>query len=93
MDKNRTIARSLALVVALPYLVPALTNKPTPDAPKRVTFIALQNLAVSTSTATIDTLVLDTMLGREISVAAAFDEHPRPAFIAPKLTSSTLAMI
>jgi hypothetical protein len=85
MDSRKVIAVPLAFALAGPYLGAALTNPsgPLPEAPKKVAFMALQ--------APSSTAVLDTVLGREISIARAVDEHPRPAFIAPGLLSITLA--
>jgi hypothetical protein len=52
--------------------------------------MALQTIA-STSSAISAMSVLDTTLGREISVACPVDERPRPAFIAPTSLSITLS--
>jgi hypothetical protein len=90
MDRNKVIAGSLAFTLAAPYLVPALTNPndPLPEAPKKVAFMALQ---ITAFTSTISAMsVLDTTLGREISVARPVDEHPRPAFIAGLLPITLL---
>jgi hypothetical protein len=69
MDSKKVVIASLAGIVAAPYLVAALTH-PTdalPESPK----VALQAI-----TSTSSTVVLDPMLGREISVAPAVDKHP-----------------
>jgi hypothetical protein len=76
MDSKKVIVVSLAGVVAAPYLAAALTDPsgPLPEAPK----VALQAI-ISTSSS----VVLDTVMGREISMAPAV-EHHRPVFIPPE---------
>lgn len=90
MDTKRAIAGCVAFSLAAPYLGSALKNPsgPLPDVPKTLAFKALQAFAASTSSSGASNMVVfDTMFGHEISVAPRFDQNPRPAFIAPKLTS------
>jgi len=87
----KLIAGMVSFAVSAPYLT-AVFNKPgekPPQSPK-VVLMALQSVAVSTSISpTPDMVALDTMLGREISVAPRIDQHPRPAFISPSKVTST----
>jgi hypothetical protein len=84
MNANKFVAGGLAVTFTAPFIGPVLAHPtaPPPEAPNRVVLYALQQLAVGSSI-TAANITLDTMLGREISVAPRVDQHPRPAFIAP----------
>jgi hypothetical protein len=91
MGTNKFVAGSLAFSFAAPFMVPLLAHptEPPPEAPNKVVLFALQHLAVASSISAPGNIVLDTMLGRQISVTPPVDQHSRPAFIAPGTKIST----
>jgi hypothetical protein len=85
MNANKFVAGGLAVAFTAPFIGPVLAHPtaPPPEAPNKVVLYALQNLAMASSSIAAANIVLDTTLGREISVVPRADQHPRPAFIAP----------
>ncbi len=91
MNGKKLVAGAVACSFAAPFLTSAIAHpdRAPPQAPNKVVLFALQNWAVSASTGADPGAVfaLDTMLGREIGILPPVDRQPRPAFIAPKLTT------
>ncbi|HEY6255149.1 MAG TPA: hypothetical protein VIY51_05085 [Xanthobacteraceae bacterium] len=92
MIATKFMVGTLAVSLTVPYAAAGLA-KPgeAPQGPNKVTLMALQALAVSTSTGSNigNMVVIDTMQGREISVAPPVDLRPVLSIAPPVTLKST----
>jgi hypothetical protein len=87
LNAKRIVSGTLVISLAGPFIanIAADPTQPPPDVSRTAIKALAMVSSTSNSTAAATVVMLDTMLGREIGVASAFERNPRPAFIAPSL--------